>query len=161
MEKTLKSLLVDGALRTMVPIRTYEPKMLLRGKMNSIPPFSKDDQLIDGKVWAAHLQEGRGGHRRSWGWYLAQKDSWTKRRVCATGHGYNRRTRTQLPMRYTAPASRQWCSQVADIWLHTCHMPSLQEGSCQDSQKVWKNTSGKCTPLRGWIVAESACSSAS
>ena len=82
MEKALKSLLVDGALGTMVPIRTYEPKMLLRGKMNSIPPSVKmTSSLMEMSEQLIFRRAGRSQKKLGMV-FSAQKDSWTKRRVC-------------------------------------------------------------------------------
>ena len=82
MENALKSLLVEGTLRTMVPIRTYEPKMILRGTMKSIPPSVKmTSSLMEMSEQLVFRRAGRSQKKLGMV-FSAQKDSWTKRRVC-------------------------------------------------------------------------------
>ena len=81
---------------------------------------------------------GQQGHKRSGRWYFMHWRTVGPRWGCATWHGYNQGTRTQLLRRHTVPASWWCCSGEGDKWPHTCHDPSLREETCEDNQKVRK-----------------------
>ena len=78
----LKRFLGEETLRTVVPIRIDEHKILLKGRMKSVPPTGK--MRISLRDLSKQLNFRRAaGSQKKWGMMLsAQNDSWTKRRVC-------------------------------------------------------------------------------
>ena len=104
MEQTLKSLLVGETLRTVVPLQIHESRILHKGRMNSLSPTEKVTRSL--REVSEQLNFKRAVRsQKKWEIVLStQKESYAKR-VCATGHGCNRGTRTQLLRRHTVPAS--------------------------------------------------------